>query len=166
LRDTKAIVAYSSVAHMNLLLLLLLRGRRAGKGGGSLIMVSHGLVSLLLFYVVGEWYGYLGTRLVYHIRGTWLFSPAFSFFRLLVFMANAGVPPFLGFYREVVALGLLYTWLPLGVLSLRAYFILSLYYSMLLGIRAVVGKGGFVVPSSILFPVIPMLRVSLCFVFL
>lgn len=54
LRDTKLVVAYSSVVHMRLILVLLLSGRGIGKGAALFLIVSHGLGSVLLFYVVGE----------------------------------------------------------------------------------------------------------------
>jgi len=64
-RDTKSFLAYSSIRHMMLLLGLLLSRGTFSKGGGHLLMVSHGYVSAALFYVLGEMYRYFGTRVTY-----------------------------------------------------------------------------------------------------
>lgn len=55
-RDMKLLIAYSSVAHMRIVISVFLRNRRIGIYGGLLIMLSHGITSSGLF---------LGANMVY-----------------------------------------------------------------------------------------------------
>jgi len=139
LGDAKALVAYSSVSHMNLLLLSFLGGSSMGKGAVVLLMVSHGLVSIFLFYLIGELYSYWGTRVVYHLSGLGVVFFSLSFLVIVGFMANSGIPPFLGLFSEIYCIGVLWGLSPYFVLFLGVYFFFTLYYCILLSINIVSG---------------------------
>nr|WRW54373.1 NADH dehydrogenase subunit 4 [Citrus reticulata] len=62
--DLKKIIAYSSVAHMNLVTIGMFSLNIQGIGGSILLMLSHGLVSSALFLCVGVLYDRHKTRLV------------------------------------------------------------------------------------------------------
>ena len=51
--DLKRIIAYSSVAHMNLIVLGLFSNTFEGLIGGVFLMIGHGFVSSLLFFLIG-----------------------------------------------------------------------------------------------------------------
>lgn len=65
LRDTKILVAYSSIIHINFFLLVIFSYRRVSKLRGLILIISHGLISIGLFYIVGECYFYFSTRIIY-----------------------------------------------------------------------------------------------------
>jgi len=166
--DLKLLVAYSSVVHMNFLLFMMLNSSLLGKSLRLLLGVAHGFISALLFYLVGELYGYFGTRTVYFVRGFWLLAPVVSFLVTLVFLANAGVPPFLGFFGEVASLMLSFIVNPYLSFFTFVYFIGGLYYSLRVSLSVVTGvgavlKGGYMV---ILTPLVVVVLVSICFVIL
>jgi NADH-quinone oxidoreductase subunit M len=54
--DLKRIIAYSSVAHMNVVLLGLFCCNVNGLQGGIFLMLAHGIVSGALFFIVGNLY--------------------------------------------------------------------------------------------------------------
>src|SRR4028119_1448913 len=61
-RDMKKMVAYSSVAHMGYILLAAAAATPLALAGSVLQMVSHGLISALLFLLVGIVYKKTGSR--------------------------------------------------------------------------------------------------------
>jgi NADH-quinone oxidoreductase subunit M len=68
-RDLKRIVAYSSVSSMGYVLLGLAAFTEFGMGGATFQMVSHGLISGLLFMAVGVVYNTTHTRMVSEMSG-------------------------------------------------------------------------------------------------
>ena len=49
--DMKVLIAFSSVRHMALILVLLVRGRECGTQGGLMIMLGHGVRSSIMFFL-------------------------------------------------------------------------------------------------------------------
>jgi NADH-quinone oxidoreductase subunit M len=68
-RDLKRIVAYSSVSSMGYVILGLAAYTTYGIGGATFQMVSHGLISGLMFMTVGVIYNQTHTRMVSHMSG-------------------------------------------------------------------------------------------------
>jgi len=62
--DLKKIIAYSSVVHMNFIVMGMFSYNIYGLGGSILSMISHGFVSSALFILVGCLYDRYRTRLV------------------------------------------------------------------------------------------------------
>jgi len=60
--DIKALVAYSSIGHMRLVFVGSLRFREAGLYGIILLIITHGLCSAGLFFVVNVLYEFRGSR--------------------------------------------------------------------------------------------------------
>jgi len=67
-------------------------------------------------------------------------ASGFSFLCLFIFLANAGVPPFLGFFREILSLRVLYIRSFLSLIFLGSYFVIGLYYSVVLVVSTISGK--------------------------
>lgn len=68
-KDMKKVVAYSSIAHMAYILLAASATTRLSMSAAIFQMVSHGLISALLFLLVGTVYKKTGTRDVDELRG-------------------------------------------------------------------------------------------------
>ena len=106
--DLKKIIAYSSVAHMNLGLLGLFSLNTQGIEGSLFLMIGHGVVSSTLFLLVGVLYDRHHTRLVRYYGGLTQVMPAFSAFFLFFSLANMGLPGTSNFVGEMlVFLGLI-----------------------------------------------------------
>lgn len=67
--DIKSLVAYSSVVHMNFMLASLFSILKLGFIGGFIAMVSHGLCSSGLFYMVNIFYRHSLRRLLILNKG-------------------------------------------------------------------------------------------------
>jgi len=76
--DCKSLVAYSSVAHMALVLLGVTINSSIGLAGVITIIISHGLCSSGLFSLVGIIYERLGTRRIILIRSLITLAPLSS----------------------------------------------------------------------------------------
>jgi len=98
--DLKRIIAYSSVAHMNLALLGLFSFNYLGIGGSVILMVAHGLVSAALFFLIGVLYDRFFTRLIYYFAGLARVMPLFSIYFLFFTLANMGFPGTFNFLGE------------------------------------------------------------------
>jgi NADH-quinone oxidoreductase subunit M len=100
-RDLKRIVAYSSVSSMGYVLLGLIAYTVYGVGGATFQMLSHGLISGLLFMTVGVIYNTTHTRMVGDMSGLADRMPIAAW----VFVAGAfgymGLPLMSGFAAEL-----------------------------------------------------------------
>jgi NADH-quinone oxidoreductase subunit M len=101
-RDLKRIVAYSSISSMGYVILGLVAFTPHGFGGATLQMISHGLISGLLFMVVGVIYNETHTRMLGDISGIADRMP----WTVGVFVAAAfgymGLPFMAGFAAEYI----------------------------------------------------------------
>lgn len=103
-RDLKAMVAYSSVSHMGVVLLGIAALNAAGFTGALTQMVAHGLVAAALFLLVGLLYERTHTRDIGDYASLVRVMPRFAFFTVLSFVAAVGLPGTAGFVAELHAL--------------------------------------------------------------
>lgn len=102
-QDMKKMVAYSSIGHMGYVLLAAAAATSLSILGTVFQMVSHGLISALLFLLVGAVYKTTGTRDLTVLRG--LLNPERGLplvgsLMILGVMASAGIPGMVGFISE------------------------------------------------------------------
>ncbi|GAB4395865.1 MAG: NADH-quinone oxidoreductase subunit M [Microscillaceae bacterium] len=102
--DLKKMVAHSSVSHMGFVLLGLAALNSEGVHGAIYQMWSHGILSALLFLLVGVLYDRTHSRLISHYRGLLGAMPYFGFFVMIGFFASLGLPGFSGFIGELFTL--------------------------------------------------------------
>ncbi|TXG46696.2 NADH dehydrogenase subunit 4 (mitochondrion) [Acer yangbiense] len=103
--DLKKIIAYSSVAHMNLVTIGMFSPNIQGIGGSIPPMLSHGLVSSALFLCVGVLYDRHKTRLVRYYGGlvsTMPNLPTIFFSFTLANMSSPGTSSFIGEFPILV----------------------------------------------------------------
>lgn len=101
--DMKKMVAYSSVGHMGYILLASAAATPLSLVASVFQMISHGLISGLLFVLVGVVYKKTGTRDIDVLRG--LLNPERGLplvgsLMVLGVMASAGLPGMVGFISE------------------------------------------------------------------
>ena len=99
--DMKRIVAYSSISHMNLVVLGIFSGSLQGVLGSIFLMVAHGVVSSALFFLIGVLYDKYGTRIIYYYGGLSQTLPLFSSFLMIFIFANIGFPGTCNFIGEI-----------------------------------------------------------------
>lgn len=103
--DTKSLVAYSSIAHVAVMILGLFSNSLQGIEGGILLSLAHGFVSPALFIIVGGvLYNRYHTRIINYYRGLTIKMPLFSLLFFLFIIFNASAPLSLNFVGEFLAL--------------------------------------------------------------
>ena len=102
--DLKRIIAYASVAHMNLVLIGMFVYNLQGLEGSILQQLSHGLVSGALFLCVGVVYDRHHTRLVKYYSGLAHTMPIYIAIFMFFSMANIALPGTSSFVGEFLIL--------------------------------------------------------------
>lgn len=102
INDLKALIAYSSVAHMGLVVSGLVTYFIWGYYGGLLIIISHGLSSSGLFCIVNLYYERTSSRRIYLNKGLLFLFPSFSFLIFLLCASNIRAPPTINLLSEIL----------------------------------------------------------------
>ena len=102
--DFKRIIAYTSVAHMNLVMLGIFSFNVIGVEGAILQSLSHGFVASALFLIIGVVYDRHHTRMVKYYGGLVHVMPIYIFIFLFFTMANIGLPGTSSFVGEFLIL--------------------------------------------------------------
>jgi proton-translocating NADH-quinone oxidoreductase chain M len=102
--DFKRIIAYTSIAHMNLVILGLFSFNSIGLEGAILQSLSHGFVASALFIIIGIVYDRYHTRTVKYYGGLVHVMPVYIFIFLIFTMANIGLPGTGSFVGEFLIL--------------------------------------------------------------
>ena len=131
--DIKILIAYSSVAHIRIVIRAYLIINRWGWIGGLIIMISHGVCSSGLFIIANLFYSRSGSRRILLIKGALHTVPALTLWWFLLCLRNIGGPPSLNLLAELFSMISLINLnhifsLPLSlILFLAARFRLILY---------------------------------------
>lgn len=101
--DIKAIVAYSSISTMGIVLLGICSLNTLGIAGAIFLMLAHGIISATLFFIVGTIYKRTKTRELVQLGGLAKVMPRLAGFSLLFMFAGIGVPATMGFVGEFLS---------------------------------------------------------------
>jgi NADH-quinone oxidoreductase subunit M len=131
--DFKRLIAYSSISHMGFVLLGIASLNSQGMIGAVLQMFNHGIVTAMLFLLVGVLYDRTQTRGVFEFGGLANQMPKYFALIVIAFFAAMGLPTLSMFISEAfVFLGSFQTWqtfsiiATLGMILTAAYFLTTL----------------------------------------
>ncbi len=134
--DLKKMIAYSSVSHMGFVLLGVASLTAEGINGAVYQMVSHGVLSAMLFLIVGVVYDRTHDRRIDSYRGLMQAMPTYTTLTAIAFFGSLGLPGFSGFVGELFTLmgSFQSEWIPgwltavatTGILLAAAYFLWTL----------------------------------------
>ena len=102
--DLKKIIAYSSIVHMNFAIIGLFSNTIEGLQGSLFFMISHGIISSALFFLIGMLYDRYNTRVIFYYGGLVQVMPIFSIIFMLFSLSNMGFPGTSGFIGEILVL--------------------------------------------------------------
>lgn len=102
--DFKRIIAYTSIAHMNLVIIGIFSFNIIGIEGAIFQSLSHGFVASALFLVIGIVYDRYHTRIVKYYSGLASVMPIYIFVFLFFTMANISFPGTSSFIGEFLIL--------------------------------------------------------------
>ncbi len=100
-QDLKAMVAYSSISHMGVVLLGIATLNVTGLTGAVVQMVAHGLTAATLFLIVGLLYQRTHSRDLADYGSLLGRAPRFAFFAAFGLLAAIGLPGSAGFIAEL-----------------------------------------------------------------
>ena len=99
--DLKRLIAYSSVSHMGYVLLGIAALGQVSLTGATLQMFSHGVITGLLFVIVGLIYDRTHTRNIDELSGLAHVMPIAATALVMAGLASLGLPAMSGFVAEV-----------------------------------------------------------------
>nr|AWB99338.1 NADH dehydrogenase subunit 4 [Anopheles peryassui] len=130
--DLKALIAYSSVAHMGIVLSGLLTMTYWGLTGSYALMIAHGLCSSGLFCLANISYERMGSRSLLINKGLLNFMPTLSLWWFLLCSGNMAAPPTLNLLGEISLLNSIVSWSWVTMISLAFLSFFSAAYSLYL----------------------------------
>jgi NADH-quinone oxidoreductase subunit M len=101
-KDLKRLIAYSSVSHMGFVLLGMASATQEGVTGAVYQMVSHGVITSMLFLIAGVLYDRTSDRMIENYSGLARIMPVYFAVVLIAFFASLGLPGFSGFIAEIM----------------------------------------------------------------
>ncbi len=101
--DFKKMIAYSSISHMGVVLLGIAALNTQGVAGGVLQMFNHGIVTAMLFLVVGVIYDRAHTRDMSAFGGLATQMPIYTGVMTVAFFAAIGLPGLSEFVSELLS---------------------------------------------------------------
>jgi NADH-quinone oxidoreductase subunit M len=99
--DLKRLIAYSSVSHMGFVLLGVSALGTTGISGAAMQLVTHGLITAMLFAVVGMLYDRTHTRQIGDMSGLMHHTPLLGAAVVFAGLAALGLPTLAGFVAEI-----------------------------------------------------------------
>ena len=133
-RDLKYVIGYSSVSHMGYVLMGIASMEGLGMAGATLQMFSHGVMTALLFLVVGVIYDRAHTRDTLALNGLASRMGWTAVFFIIAGLTSIGLPGLSGFMAELfVFIGAFRTEPVLGILGVVGAAITAVYMLRLMG---------------------------------
>nr|WAX39332.1 NADH dehydrogenase subunit 4 [Homalosilpha sp. 1 ZQW-2020] len=122
--DLKSLIAYSSVAHMGIVIGGLMTLNYWGFCGSYILMIAHGLCSSGLFCLANISYERLGSRSLLINKGLMVFMPSMTMWWFLLSSCNMAAPPSLNLLGEISLLNSLlgWSWLTMYTLIFLSFF--------------------------------------------
>nr|UJG45483.1 NADH dehydrogenase subunit 4 [Sylvicola punctatus] len=130
--DLKSLIAYSSVAHMGIVLSGLMTLTYWGFSGSYSLMIAHGLCSSGLFCLANISYERMGSRSMLINKGLLNFMPSMSLWWFLLSSGNMAAPPTLNLLGEISLLNSIVAWSWLSMFSLALLSFFSAAYTLYL----------------------------------
>uniref|UniRef100_A0AAU7BAA1 NADH-ubiquinone oxidoreductase chain 4 n=1 Tax=Ceuthophilus sp. TaxID=3073481 RepID=A0AAU7BAA1_9ORTH len=130
--DLKALIAYSSVAHMGIVLGGMMTLTYWGFCSSFMLMIAHGLCSSGLFCLANISYERLGSRSLLINKGMMNFMPSMTLWWFLLCSSNMAAPPSLNLLGEIGLLNSLVSWTWVSMISLMLLSFFSAAYTLYL----------------------------------
>nr|YP_010852985.1 NADH dehydrogenase subunit 4 [Tagiades japetus]WGM81164.1 NADH dehydrogenase subunit 4 [Tagiades japetus] len=130
--DVKSLIAYSSVAHMGLVIGGIMTMNYWGYLGSYVLMIGHGLCSSGLFCLANINYERLFSRSLFINKGMMNFMPSLSLWWFLLLSAAMAAPPTMNLMGEISLINSLVSWSYLTMIMLMMISFFSAGYSLYL----------------------------------
>nr|BBD52737.1 NADH dehydrogenase subunit 4 [Callopistes maculatus] len=146
--DLKALIAYSSVGHMGLVISATLIQTQWGLAGAMLMMIAHGLTSSALFCLANMNYERTHSRALLLLQGAQIIFPLMAAWWLITSLTNMALPPTINFMGELLIFSALLDWAPLTIIIAGIGTTLTATYTLYMLMTTQHGK----LPHNIIAP--------------
>nr|YP_010515282.1 NADH dehydrogenase subunit 4 [Emerita talpoida]UXL87268.1 NADH dehydrogenase subunit 4 [Emerita talpoida] len=130
--DMKSLIAYSSVAHMGLVLSGLVLFGWWGVNGAVVVMVGHGLCSSGLFCLANIVYERVGSRSLLINKGLLNFMPSLAMWWFLLSISNMAAPPSINLLGEIGVIISVVGWSKVSMVGIGLLSFFSAAYTLYL----------------------------------
>nr|YP_010403067.1 NADH dehydrogenase subunit 4 [Acrolepiopsis assectella]UQV94867.1 NADH dehydrogenase subunit 4 [Acrolepiopsis assectella] len=130
--DMKSLIAYSSVAHMSMVIGGIMTMNYWGFMGSYLLMIGHGLCSSGMFCLANINYERLHSRSLFINKGMMNFMPSMSLWWFLLLSSNMAAPPSMNLLGEISLINSLISWSMMSMILLMLISFFSAGYSLYL----------------------------------
>lgn len=130
--DIKALIAYSSVAHIGIALGGILTINYWGICGALVIILAHGLCSSGIFCLANISYERVGSRSLFLNKGIINLLPRMRLWWFLLSSSNMAAPPSLNLLGEIILINSLVSWRYYSIIALSLMSFFSAAYSLYL----------------------------------
>ena len=120
-RDLKALIAYSSIGHIGLIIAGICRNSTWAFQAALTIRLAHGLCSSALFSLANILYQTSSTRRLFLLKGFQAIFPSITFWWFIFSIINMAAPPSINLLAEIILITSIvtistYTVIPLGLM--------------------------------------------------
>nr|USO21361.1 NADH dehydrogenase subunit 4 [Nymphalis canace] len=130
--DMKSLIAYSSVAHMSIVIGGIMTMNYWGFMGSYILMIGHGLCSSGMFCLSNINYERVNSRSLFLNKGMMVFMPSMTMWWFLFMSSNMAAPPSLNLMGEISLINSLVSWSWLSMFMLMGISFFSAGYSLYL----------------------------------
>nr|ARH53826.1 NADH dehydrogenase subunit 4 [Elaphrus cupreus] len=130
--DLKLLIAYSSVAHMGMVLGGIMTFNYWGFCGSLMMMIAHGLCSSGLFCLANISYERMNSRSMFMNKGLMNLMPSMTLWWFLLSSSNMSAPPSMNLMGEISLLNSLISWSWISILMLMLLSFFSAVYTLYL----------------------------------
>nr|YP_010389743.1 NADH dehydrogenase subunit 4 [Issikiopteryx taipingensis]UPU95811.1 NADH dehydrogenase subunit 4 [Issikiopteryx taipingensis] len=130
--DIKSLIAYSSVAHMSVVISGIMTLNNWGFMGSYILMIGHGLCSSGMFCLANINYERFHSRSLFINKGLMNFMPSMSMWWFLLMSSNMAAPPSLNLMGEINLMNSLISWSWMSMIMLMMISFFSAGYSLYL----------------------------------
>nr|YP_010480839.1 NADH dehydrogenase subunit 4 [Blepharipoda liberata]UVN15675.1 NADH dehydrogenase subunit 4 [Blepharipoda liberata] len=130
--DMKSLIAYSSVAHMGLVLSGLVMFGWWGINGAVVVMVGHGLCSSGMFYLANVVYERIGSRSLLIGKGLMNLMPSMALWWFLLSIGNMAAPPSINLLGEINLVMSLISWSKFSMIGISLLSFFAAAYTLYL----------------------------------
>nr|YP_007624458.1 NADH dehydrogenase subunit 4 [Antigone canadensis]ACN53757.1 NADH dehydrogenase subunit 4 [Antigone canadensis] len=128
--DLKALIAYSSVSHMGLVIAASTIQTHWSFSGAMILMISHGLTSSMLFCLANTNYERTHSRILLLTRGLQPLLPLMATWWLLANLTNMALPPTTNLMAELTIMVALFNWSSFTIILTGIATLLTASYTL------------------------------------
>lgn len=128
--DLKALIAYSSIAHIGIIISATITNSTWAWNASLTIILAHGICSSALFSLANITYEKTNTRRAILTKGLILIAPTIRIWWFIFTAANIAAPPFINLLREIILISSLIAISPLFIIPISLLRFFATAYSL------------------------------------